>query len=193
LRDESAGILSQVTGIHGFEHSTGFVVARNLAIVFAVVFWLGLAFWVRRDARRRSSDGFLVFMAGALGLVPYLGPIVYLLLRPGETLAEAHSRRVELQALEQQLRRARPSCPLCSSPVEADYLACPVCTTRVRQPCAKCNAPLEPLWQMCPYCTAPIELTQADLDAALTAEAALITRVGGRFPAPLHAASPAGD
>ena len=172
-----------IHGLHGFFHSTGFVVGRNLTILLAVVFWLGLAFWVHRDARRRIADGFLVFLASLLGLVPpYLGPLVYLLFRPAETLDDVHSRRVELRALEQQLGRTRPACPLCSSPVEDDYLACPVCTTVLREPCARCNAPLEPLWQMCPYCTTPIELTRADLDAALTAEAKTITLVDDTIP-----------
>ena len=47
----------------------------------------------------------------------------------------------------------------------------------LRQPCAKCNAPLEALWQMCPYCASPVELSQADLDAALTGEAKKIALV----------------
>jgi len=171
------------TTLHGFFHSTGFVVGRNLAILLAVVFWLALAYWVHRDARRRISDGFLVFLASVLGLVPpYLGPVVYLLFRPSETLDEVHSRHVELQALEQQLGRAQPACPVCSSPVELDYLACPVCTTMLKEPCAKCNAPLEPLWQMCPYCTTPIELAPVDLDAALIAEAKTISLVDDTIP-----------
>jgi hypothetical protein len=159
-----------VAGIHDFFHSTGFTVARNLAVVFAVVFWLALAFWVHKDARRRVRDPFLRFLATLLGLVAFVGPIVYLLFRPAETLADSRSRRVELQALEQQLARAQPACPVCNSPVEPDYLACPVCTTMLREPCATCKAPLEPLWQLCPYCASPIEPERADLDAALTAE-----------------------
>jgi hypothetical protein len=78
--------------------------------------------------------------------------------------------RVELQALEQQLARAQPACPVCNSPVEPDYLACPVCTTMLREPCATCRAPLEPLWQLCPSRASSVELPAADLDAALTAE-----------------------
>jgi hypothetical protein len=174
-----------IHGLHGFLHSPGFIIGRNLAILLAVVFWLGLAFWVHRDARRRISDGFLVFSANLLGLVPpYLGPLVYLLLRPAETLADAHSRHVELQVLEQQLGRAQPSCPFCSSPVADDYLACPVCTTMLREPCARCNAPLEPLWQMCPYCATPVVASpsQVDLDTALTAEAKTITLVDDTIP-----------
>ena len=92
------------------------------------------------------------------------------------------SRRVELQALEQQLARAQPACPVCNSAVEPDYLACPVCTTMLRQPCARCDAPLEPLWQMCPYCATPIEPSQVDLDAALAAEAKTIALVDDGIP-----------
>jgi hypothetical protein len=178
LRPEGLGIFPDVTAIHGFLHSTGFVVARNFAILLAVVFWLALAFWVYKDARRRIADPFLVFVATVLGLAPpYIGPVVYLLFRPAETLDDRRSRQVELEALEQQLKRARPTCPTCIAPVEPDYLACPVCATILRQPCASCNAPLEPLWQVCPYCTAPIEPSQVDLDAALTAEAHSIAPV----------------
>jgi hypothetical protein len=169
--------------VHDFFHSTGFVIARNLAVVLAVVFWLGLAFWVHKDARRRIRDPFLVFVATLIGLAPpYIGPIVYLLFRPSETLADVRSRRVELQALEEQLARSRPTCPVCSSPAEPDYLACPVCTTILRQPCARCDAPLEPLWQICPYCATPIELSQVDLDAALTAETKTISIVDDGIP-----------
>jgi RNA polymerase subunit RPABC4/transcription elongation factor Spt4 len=176
-------IAATFQGLHGFFHSTGFVVGRNLTILLAVVFWLGLAFWVHRDARRRISDGFLVFLASLLGLVPpYVGPLVYLLFRPSETLDDVHSRQVELQALEQHLGRAQPACPVCSSPVELDYLACPVCTTMLREPCAKCHALLDPLWQMCPYCATPIELAPVDLDAALTAEARTISLVDDTIP-----------
>jgi hypothetical protein len=182
LRAVGAGILSSVM-IHDFLHSTGYVVARNFALLFAVVFWLALAFWVHKDARRRIGDPFLVFVATLLGVAPpYIGPLVYLLFRPAETLDDVRARRVELQALEQQLAQTRPRCPVCSSTVETDYLACPVCATMLRRPCARCEAPLDPLWQVCPCCTTPIELELADLDAALTAEAQTIALVDDRIP-----------
>ena len=172
-------------GVHGLFHSTGLIVARNLVIFFAVLFWLALGFWVHKDARRRVDDPFLVLLATLVGLVPpYIGPVVYLLFRPSETLADVLARRVELQALQQQLDRAKATCPVCSSAVESDYLACPVCTTMLRESCAHCRAPLEPLWQMCPYCATPVvfEPPQVDLDAALTAEAHTISLVDGTVP-----------
>jgi Double zinc ribbon len=166
LHAAGVGILSSVTAI------------RDFAIFLAVVFWLALAYGVHKDVRRRVEEPFLVFVATLLGLaLPYIGPAVYLLFRPAETLEDTRSRRVELQALEQQLARSQATCPVCAAPVQPDYLVCPLCTTTLRQSCERCAAPLEPLWQVCPYCTRPIEPSQADLDAALTAEAEAIASV----------------
>jgi len=162
---------SAFASVHGVFHSTAFVVARNLAIFLAVVFWLSLAFWVYKDARGRIDDPWLVGVATLLGLVPpYIGPVIYLLFRPAETLDETKARRAELRALEEHVNRRRPSCPVCTTRVEADYLVCPVCATQLRNACTSCDAPLEPLWQMCPYCATPIEPSDVDMDAALTAE-----------------------
>jgi hypothetical protein len=203
LRLEGAGIswpvidlplASSFITLHGLFHSTGFVVAGDVAVFLAVVLWLGLAIRVHRDARRRIADPFLVFFATLLGFAPpYIGPAVYLLFRPSETLEDVHSRRVELQALEQQLARTQPACPVCRSAIEADYIACPVCTTMLREPCRRCNAPLEQLWQMCPYCATPIESAEVDLDAALTAEAKTITLIDDTIPLVPQAESRAAD
>jgi RNA polymerase subunit RPABC4/transcription elongation factor Spt4 len=148
-------------------------VIRNLILAGAalvIVFWIGLAYWVNKDARQRIRNWFPILLATALGLVPFVGPLVYLLLRPGETRAEIRTRNVEIAAFEAQIDRNRPACPECSAAVESDYLVCPVCTTRLHHPCVHCNAPLEPLWQTCPYCATPIE-ADVDLDMALTREA----------------------
>jgi len=158
--------------LHDVFHSTAFTVSRNLAIFFAVLFWLGVAYWTHRDARRRIDDPWLVGTGTVLGLVPIVGPLVYLLFRPPETLADARARTIEVQALEARLLKPEPKCPVCRSTVEASFLICPVCTTQLKKPCVACKAPLEPLWQACPYCATPIGAAAVDLDAALTAEAA---------------------
>ncbi|HZD88427.1 MAG TPA: zinc ribbon domain-containing protein [Gaiellaceae bacterium] len=171
-------LLSTFSSIHNVFHSTAFIVARNVVVFLAVVFWLALAYWVYKDARRRIDDPWLVGVASLLGLVPFLGPLVYLLFRPAETLEDVRSRNAELRALEHHLGRSRPSCPVCSTAVESDYLVCPVCATTLRQACASCDAPLEPLWQICPYCATRVEPAAIDLDAALSAEARTFSRNG---------------
>lgn len=167
------------SGLHDVLHSTAFEVTRNLTFFFVAVFWLGLAFWVNRDARRRMDDAWVVGTATLVGLVPFIGPLVYLLFRPPETLADVRAREIEVRALEARLLpKPGPRCPVCRSAVEASYLVCPICTTTLKEPCLSCKAPLEPLWQTCPYCATPIGATvepvAIDLDAALAAEAAVV-------------------
>lgn len=122
-------------------------------------------------------------MATLLGLaLPYIGPVVYRLFRPAETIDDVRSRRAELRALEQQLARTESACPVCSSSVEPDFLACPVCTTVLRNSCTTCRAPLEQLWLLCPYCLTPIGPAEVDLDAALHGETQMIALVDDTIP-----------
>lgn len=159
--------------------------ALNLTLVVLAVFWLGIAYWVNRDARRRSRSILFVGVATLLGLVPVAGPLGYLLVRPPETRNEVKARRVEADALESWLSHARPRCTTCLAGVEDTFLVCPVCATRLKEPCAGCAAPLAPTWLACPFCALPVEEPAAfDLDAALTAEVArhgLAWRPGGRW------------
>jgi len=164
------------SGLHDVFHSTAFAVARNVTLFTVAVFWLGFAYWTFRDARRRLDDRWLVAVASLVALVPVFGPLVYLLFRPPETLAEVRAREIEVRALRAHLRRPEPTCPVCRSGIDSDYLICPVCTTTLKQPCGACGRPLEALWQACPYCATPAGATAVtvDLDEALTAEAVAI-------------------
>jgi RNA polymerase subunit RPABC4/transcription elongation factor Spt4 len=138
-----------------FDSDTWFVI-RNLGILFLIVFWLAWAYWVFKDARRRIEDPWLVAMATILGLVPIVGPLVYLFFRPPEYLEDRRERELEIRAMEDQIGQRASNCPVCRAAVESDFLVCPVCTTKLKQACTGCKAPLEPLWQVCPYCETPV-------------------------------------
>jgi hypothetical protein len=149
---------STFSGVHDFFSSGTWLVIRNLLLFFVVVFWLAVAYWVYKDARRRIDDPWLVGMAVILGLVPpFLGALVYMLFRPPEYLEDVHERGLEIKAMEERLARRNVHCPVCRAEVGPDYLVCPVCTTKLKQACANCKAPLEALWQICPYCETPVE------------------------------------
>jgi double zinc ribbon protein len=132
-----------------------------IVVLCAAVFWLASAFWTYKDARRRIDDPWLVTLATLLGLVPYVGPLVYMLFRPPEYLEDVRERELEIKAMEDRLAHRDYRCPVCRSEVDASFLVCPICTTKLRQACTTCRAPLEPLWQVCPYCETPIEPTVA--------------------------------
>jgi hypothetical protein len=147
-----------------FSHST-WMVLRNLSVFIVVVFWLSIAYWVYKDARRRVEDPWLVGMATILGLFPpFIGALVYMLFRPPEYLDDVRERELEIKAMEERLSRRDMHCPVCRADVDPAFLICPVCTTRLRQSCRNCKAPLEALWQICPYCETPVEPAVAELD-----------------------------
>lgn len=125
-------------------------------IAYAVVLWLGALVWVFRDVRERTRDGWTQFFALLMAIVfSFPGLLLYLLLRPRETLTEAYERRLEAEALMRDLPEPRPSCPNCTRAVRKEFLLCPHCRTKLHQPCPACNRPLELAWAACPYCGAP--------------------------------------
>jgi RNA polymerase subunit RPABC4/transcription elongation factor Spt4 len=123
--------------------------------VFGALFaalWISVVIWTFRDMRSRSRDPFAqILSAIVVALLPVVGLLVYLILRPPETLAEAYERALEEEALLQEIE-ARPTCPGCSRVVDAKWLLCPNCHTRLHKACPDCDSLLELHWNLCPYC-----------------------------------------
>ena len=116
-----------------------------------MVLWLSLAFWVYKDAKRRIEDPVLVAVAVATALVfPFIGALVYTILRPPEYMDDVRERELEIRAMERRLGGHR--CPYCRMEVESNFLVCPHCTNRLKTACHRCKSPLEPDWRMCPHC-----------------------------------------
>jgi hypothetical protein len=132
--------------------------AVNLLILVLVVFWLSLVYWTWADARRRISDPVLITTATVLSaVVPFIGTVIYTILRPPEFLADAREREIETQASELRMRHlTAQSCPRCEHPIERTWLRCPDCQHRLKDPCRSCNRPVDPRWSICPYCETPL-------------------------------------
>jgi hypothetical protein len=137
--------------LFGLEGVGGLI--AELVVLFLIVVYLALIYWTYLDARRRIEDPVLIACATAASVFPYLGTIVYTILRPPEFLEDREERELELRAAELELRqRIEQSCPHCEYPIERSYLRCPNCERRLRNPCRKCHKPLDPKWGICPYC-----------------------------------------
>jgi RNA polymerase subunit RPABC4/transcription elongation factor Spt4 len=119
---------------------------------FAVALWISLVIWTFRDMRARTRDAFAQLLASLMVLVlGPLGVVLYLILRPRDTLAEVYERSLEEEALLQDIEE-RHICPGCKQPIEPDFVLCPVCHTRLRRPCIHCGRLIHPRWGVCPYC-----------------------------------------
>lgn len=125
----------------------------TLFLLMLVVLWLALIVYTYLDARRRISDPFLVACATVASFFPYIGTIVYTIVRPPEFLEDAHERELEIKAAELRVRQLREqTCPNCEYPVEKNYLRCPNCQRRLKDPCPTCGKPVDPRWGLCPFC-----------------------------------------
>ena len=136
----------------------GLNLAVKLLLLFLVAIWFALVWWTYADARRRVADPMLVTCATfAAAFFPFVGSIVYAIVRPPEYLEDARERELEIAATEARLLQVQEStCPHCGHDIEKTFLRCPHCTRRLKEPCVNCARPLDPRWQMCPYCEAEI-------------------------------------
>lgn len=115
-------------------------------------FWLAMIIWAYRDMRARSRDTLAQLLVGLLVAVLNLpGLLIYLFLRPRETLSEAYERSLEEEALLQEIEE-KPVCPACRQKVQAEWQACPHCHTRLKKPCVRCGRMLDLAWDLCPHC-----------------------------------------
>src|SRR4051794_38468620 len=139
-------------------NSGGLNLAVNLLILFLVILWLALVYWTWADARRRVGDPMLVLCATVASLIfPFVGTIVYAIVRPPEYLEDVRERELEMQAAEARLSHLDfQLCPHCDYEVEKDFLRCPSCMRKLKDPCGNCSKPLDPAWKLCPYCEAEI-------------------------------------
>ena len=127
----------------------------TVAGAYVLVLWIGIIAWTYRDIRDRTRDTAFQIVAVLLVLVFNIpGWIIYMILRPDETLAEAYSRSLEEEALLQELEE-QSICPSCRRYVSADFVICPHCRTQLKEPCTSCDRALNFNWVACPYCTTP--------------------------------------
>jgi hypothetical protein len=160
-------------------------VARDFALVVAVLVWIASIAWVLRDA---SDRGVNRLAAGGLAVVfPFVGAFLYALVRPRTRVDDVRERQLWLQLATAAARV--PRCPSCSATVEREYVVCPSCTEVLRRRCGSCGAPNEFAWTACPYCgtTEDAQEWATKEPARATAEVTALAPAAQRRRAPAKA------
>jgi RNA polymerase subunit RPABC4/transcription elongation factor Spt4 len=144
-------------GVFGINND-GLTTAIKLFGVFLVVVWLALVYWTFADALRRIADPLIVGCCAIASLIfPFVGTVVYMIVRPPEYLDDVRERELEMQAAEARLQESGYLvCPHCETHVEKEFLRCPNCRRKLKDPCANCGRPLDQKWPICPYCEAEV-------------------------------------
>ncbi len=127
-----------------------YIITAAGAVITAT--WLALVLWTWRDMRQRSRDPLAQIAASlVVAVLGIFGIVIYVLLRPHETLSEAYERSLEEEALLQNIEE-KPICPGCGRPTKDDWQVCPHCHTKLKKVCTNCDELLDLAWNLCPYC-----------------------------------------
>lgn len=133
-------------------------IARTLQVLIALsgayllALWVVLVIWTYRDSESRSRSVVTqVFstMLAALFFVP--GVLLYMMLRPKESLDMTFQRSLEEEYLLQDIE-GMTTCFSCHQQIEDDFVVCPHCHSRLKEPCLNCGEQFDVRWSVCPYC-----------------------------------------
>lgn len=122
------------------------------AVAYILVLWVAALVWTYRDIAARTRDTLTQTISLVLVLVFNLpGLLLYLVLRPKDTMADSFDRQLEAEALLHEIQE-QATCPTCRRRISDDFVSCPYCRTQLRQPCDSCGKPLSAAWVLCPFC-----------------------------------------
>jgi RNA polymerase subunit RPABC4/transcription elongation factor Spt4 len=123
---------------------------------YVVLLWAATAYWAYRDLQQRTNNPVAPYLAAALIIlftpVFFLfGVIIYRILRPSETVAQANERALAEEAMMVEIE-SQPHCANCSRQVHEDWIICPTCRNRLRRVCPNCSRLVELDWSLCAWC-----------------------------------------
>jgi RNA polymerase subunit RPABC4/transcription elongation factor Spt4 len=134
--------------------SSFMLILSGFGAAFLAALWLSLIIWTYRDIRSRARDALSHVLATfVVALLNLPGIIIYLILRPRNTLEEEYQRTLEEEALLATIED-QPICPGCERRVKDDWQVCPNCHTKLRKTCQQCGRLMDLPWNICPFCGA---------------------------------------
>ena len=124
----------------------------TLFVVALVVFWLVIIGWVWVDSSERTSKKGL--KVGYILLVIFFnifGLIIYLIIRPSETIEEIYWEDLDRRYLKYETSELG-DCPRCGSQLYPGYVFCTNCGYRLKVKCPQCGVLIDKDHVFCEYC-----------------------------------------
>jgi len=133
-------------------------IARGIQLLVALggayllALWFALIVWTFQDIQTRSRSVIAQIFSTLVVVLFFLpGILIYLILRPRDTLDDAFQRSLEEEYLLQDLDELL-LCPNCQRQVESDFVFCPHCRISLRSSCVGCGRLIDLRWDICPFC-----------------------------------------
>jgi hypothetical protein len=173
--------------IESLARGAQFLLAIGIAYLIAV--WFAIIAWTFRDIESRSRSVFTQVFSTLLVVLFFIpGLLLYLILRPKETLDQTFQRALEEEYLLQDLDDL-PLCVGCQRAVDPDFVLCPHCQTRLRGPCPACSRLIDLRWSVCPYCAVPVDRAAIEAATGIEGIRVLDVRAAGRRQRAISAAA----
>jgi len=140
----------------------GIAVALLGAFLFA--FWIAMGIWTFNDIRSRTRDWLAIGLACLLALIfPLVGLILYMMIRPKDTLADVYDRALEEEAILRELEESA-TCHNCGVLVNGEWVFCPNCHAQQQYACVNCATLVRQEWDICVRCGTPQVGTSTEYD-----------------------------
>jgi RNA polymerase subunit RPABC4/transcription elongation factor Spt4 len=128
----------------------------QLAVIYWIILWLSASYWAFRDMQSRSDNPLAPYLAAGFVILftPILFPLAvftYRVIRPQEKIGEVYERNLAEEAMLAEIE-AIPHCPTCDRRVEAAWIICPTCRTRLNRVCPNCTRLVGLDWTLCAWC-----------------------------------------
>ena len=132
--------------------------ALEIVLIVIAFFYLLSIIWVISDSYLRGSSP---IRWGIVALVPFLGCMIYAMMRPPLYASDREEQNVGILLQQRQLMDYG-ECPQCGYPTTSEYVVCPNCQANLRSLCSNCGRTHEPEWMDSPYCATTIRKKKGD-------------------------------
>ena len=140
-------ILNMVDGIA----NTDYNMLGTVVGVISVIFWIVVTSWIWVDADDRTTNKWMRVFYVFIGLIPIFGWIIYLIVRPSETIDEIYWGDLERRYLKYEAKDLG-DCPKCGTQLFPGFVFCPTCQRRIKRKCSNCGVYIPLEYKYCTNC-----------------------------------------
>ena len=140
-------ILNLVEGIA----SANYNMLGTAFMLISIIFWIVVTSWIWVDSDERTTNKWMRLFYVLIGLIPVLGWIIYLIVRPSETIDEIYWGDLERRYLKYEAKDLG-DCPRCGTQLYPGFIFCPNCKKRLKRKCSSCGVFVDMEYKYCTNC-----------------------------------------
>lgn len=141
-----------VLSFFDFVGNLNFNMFGSLLAILLVIFWLVIVGWVWVDSGERTTSNRrkVVYMLLVI-LLNIPGLIIYLIVRPSETIEEIYWADLERRYLKYETSELG-DCPNCGFQLYPGFVHCSNCGLRIKVKCKQCSILIDKGHKFCEFC-----------------------------------------